>query len=335
MLSRRGFLAMAAASAAILPAQTKRKKVPVGVLVYAVIDDWGKDADATAIQLAQMGFTGLEVTNVYPQWAPEKSKAFRKTMDAHKLKCYASHIEPVNFDPKTDEYKKMVELNHILGTQTISCVRGLAASAMPAANNPAGMGRGGGGRRGPGKKGTDTAKVAKKAPAKKGNGVEIGYHPKATNEADGWKEFTDVLQNAAVALKKEKFVLSFHNHAQEFEYRTNGVGRPIDILAKAPDLVFTTDTNVAKRAGSDVVAFIKQYPGKCNSLLLTDGPNTADGYVPVLGKGDLDWKGIFDAAEGPGGIKFYLLTHSPNIAPGTTRMDAIKADLAGYKVIHG
>lgn len=327
-LSRRNFLALAAASAAALKAQT-RKNVPVGVLVYAVIDDWQKDPAATAVALAKMGFSGLEVTNIMPQWTPAKAKDFRKVMDANNLKCYASHIEPVYFVPGSDTYKQQVELNHILGTQTISCVRGLAASAMPAANNPDGMG---GGRKGPGKKGTD---AAKKAPAKKGNGVEIGFHPKSSNEADGWKELTDVLQNSAVALKKEGFVLSFHNHAQEFQYRKNGVGRPIDILAKAPDLVFTTDTNVAKRAGSDVAAFIRQYPGKCNSLLLTDGPNTADGYVPQLGKGDLPWKDIFDAAEGPGGIKFYLLTHSPNIAPGTTRMDAIKADMAGYKMIHG
>ena len=135
-------------------------------------------------------------------------------------------------------------------------------------------------------------------------------------------------------LKKEGFVLSFHNHIQEFQTRKNGVGRPIDILAKAPDLTFTTDTNVAVRAGSDIVAFIRQYPGKCNSLLLTDGPNDADGHIPALGKGTLPWKDIFDAAEGPGGIKFYLLTHGPNIATGATRMEAIKRDLAQYKAIH-
>lgn len=310
---------MAAASAAAMNAAPARKHVPVGVLVYAVVEDWSKDPEATAVALAQMGFTGLEITNYMPQWDAAKCKAFRKVMDANKLKCYATHTEPGFFVPG-DDMKRMLEMNHILGTQTISCVRGLAASAMPAVNNPDSAARGGG--------------RGKAGAAKKGEN-EIGYHPKSSNEGDAWKELADMLQNAAVMLKKEKFVLSFHNHAQEFQYRKNGVGRPIDILAKAPDLVFTTDTNVAVRAGSDIVAFIKQYPGKCNSLLLTDGPSDAEGHVPALGKGDLPWKDIFDAAEGPGGIKFYLLTHGPNIAPGTTRMDAIRADLAQYKIIHG
>jgi sugar phosphate isomerase/epimerase len=329
LLSRRGFLAMAAASAGALQAQS-RKRVPVGVLVYAVIDDWAKDLNGTTTSLAQMGFEGLELTR-YADWTPAKAKEYRALLDSLKLKCFATHTEPPLFVPG-EKMKAMIELNHILGTQTISCVRGLAASVTPAANNPDNAGRGGG--RGPSKKGGPEA--TKKAPPKAGGGTEIGYHPvKATNEADAWKELTDVLQSAAVILKKDGFVLSFHNHGVEFQTRKNGVGRPIDILAKAPDLTFTTDTNVAMRAGSDIVTFIKQYPGKCNSLLLTDGPNDAEGKVPALGKGNLPWNQIFGAAEGLGGVKFYLLTHGPNIGSGTTRMEAIKTDLAQYHVIHG
>jgi sugar phosphate isomerase/epimerase len=324
MLSRRSFLAVAAASAGALRAQTK-KRVPVGVLVYAVIEDWQKDVNATITALGQMGFEGLEITN-YANWTPAKAKEVRALMDSLKLKCFATHTEPVLFVPG-DKMKAMLELNHILGTQTISCVRGLTAAAMPASNNPDNAPQGGG-------RGAKQGDAAKKAPAKKSNEPAIGYHPKSKNEAEGWKELTDILQNAAVMLKKEGFVLSFHNHIQEFQTRKNGVGRPIDILAKAPDLTFTTDTNVAVRAGSDIAAFIRQYPGKCNSLLLTDGPSDGDGHIPALGKGTLPWKDIFDAAEGPGGIKFYLLTHGPNIATGTTRMEAIKRDLAQYKVIH-
>jgi sugar phosphate isomerase/epimerase len=318
MLSRRSFLAMAAASAGALQAQT-RKRVPVGVLVYAVIEDWTKDVTATITSLGHMGFEGLEITN-YANWTPAKAKEVRTLMDSLKLKCFATHTEPVLFVPG-DKMKAMLELNHILGTQTISCVRGLTAAAMPASNNPDNAPQGGG-------------RGAPKQAAKKGDEPAIGYHPKSKNEADGWKELTDILQSAAVMLKKEGFVLSFHNHIQEFQTRKNGVGRPIDILAKAPDLTFTTDTNVAVRAGSDIAAFIRQYPGKCNSLLLTDGPNDGDGHIPALGKGTLPWKDIFDAAEGPGGIKFYLLTHGPNIASSMTRMEAIKGDLAQYKTIH-
>ena len=50
-----------------------------------------------------------------------------------------------------------------------------------------------------------------------------------------------------------------------------------------------TDVNVATRAGSDVPAFIRQYPGKTDSLLLTDGPPVT-GHAPELGKGEMPWK---------------------------------------------
>ena len=217
---------------------------------------------------------------------------------------------------------KVPELNRILGTQTICCVRGLANSATPSANNPssANAAPGGNGRKGG-------------AGGGGGGGREIGYHPvKATNEADAWKELADVLEAAAKTIKRDRMVVSFHNHAVEFQTRGNGVGRPIDILAKAKDLTFHTDVNVAIRAGADMVAFIKQYPGKHDCLLLTEGPPDANRHAPALGKGDTPWKDIFAAAESVGGVKYYLLTHG---ATELTPLETVKRDLEQYKLIHG
>jgi hypothetical protein len=83
---------------------------------------------------------------------------------------------------------------------------------MPAINNPDTARGGGGGSPGA---------------AKKGGENEIGYHPRSANEGDGWKELADMLQNAAVMLKKEKFVLSFHNHAQEFQSGRTASAAPL------------------------------------------------------------------------------------------------------------
>ena len=245
-LSRRGFLAVTAASAASLRAQHTRH-IPVGLLIYAVLADWKKDFDGTLTAVAQMGYEGVELTQ-YESWTPARAKEVRALLDSIKLKTFATHTEPEFFVPG-DKMKGMLELNRILGTQTICCVRGLANSATPSANNPA------------------SANAAPGGNAKKGGGAgggtEIGYHPvKATKEADAWKELADVLQAAAQTIKRDHMVVSFHNHAVEFQTRGNGVGRPIDILAKAKDLTFHTDVNVAIRAGADVVAFIRQYPGR-------------------------------------------------------------------------
>src|SRR5450755_1124714 len=146
-LSRRGFLAVAAASAASLQAK-EAKHVPVGLLIYAVLADWKKDFNGTLTAVAQMGYEGVELTQ-YESWTPERAKEVRALLDSIKLKTFATHTEPEFFMPG-DKMKGMLELNRILGTQTICCVRGLANSVLPA--EPNGQGK------------------------KKSGGSEIGYH---------------------------------------------------------------------------------------------------------------------------------------------------------------
>jgi sugar phosphate isomerase/epimerase len=233
-----------------------------------------------------MGYEGVEFTQ-YEKWTPEKAKETGKLMDRLHMKVFATHTEPEYFVPG-DKMKAAIELNHILGTQNVCCVRGLA-------DTPTG----------------------------------IGYHGKSPGP-DGWKKLTDVLQNAAEILKKNKMGCSFHNHAVEFQPKDGG--RPIDILGKSKDLTFHIDVNVCRRAGSDPVAFTKQHPKKTDSLLLTDGPPDAGRQAPALGKGDTNWKEVFAAAESVGGVKYYLLTHG---ATDLTPLETVKRDLEQYKSIHG
>lgn len=284
-LSRRNFLAGAAASAAALHAQGK-KHVPIGLLIYAVLADWKKDFNGTLAAVANLGYEGVELTQ-YESWPPERAKEVRRLLDSINLKVFATHTEPEYFVPG-DKMNAAIELNQILGSRTVCCVRGLGAA------------------------------------------TGIGYHAKAPSETDAWKELTDVLESAAQTLKRSRLACSFHNHAVEFQTK-DGV-RPIDILAKAKDLVFHIDVNVCRRAGTDPVEFMKQYPGKTECLLLTDGPPDADRHAPAFGKGDIPWKDVFATAERVGGIKYYLLTHG---ATELTPLETVKRDLEQYKLIHG
>jgi sugar phosphate isomerase/epimerase len=285
-ISRRAFLATTASSAALVRAQG-RKHIPVGLLIYAVLADWKRDFDGTLKAVAEMGYEGLELTQ-YESWTPARGREVRSLLDSLRLKVFATHTEPEYFVPG-EKMKGMIELNHILGTQTVCCVRGLAT--------------------------TQTG---------------IGYQAKAAAEADAWKELTDVLQRAAESLKRSKMACSFHNHAVEFQTK-DGI-RPIDILARAKDLYFHIDVNVCRQTGTDPVEFIKQYPGKTECLLLTDGPADANRHAPPLGKGQVPWKDVFAAAESVGGVKYYLLTHG---ATELTPLETVKRDLEQYKLIHG
>jgi len=284
-MTRRGFLA-AAASAAALNGQN-RKSIPVGLLIYAVLADWKKDFDGTLKAVAQMGYEGVELTQ-YESWTPARAKEVRTLLDSIKLPVLATHTEPEYFVPG-DKMKAAIELNRILGTRTVCCVRGLGTT-------PAG----------------------------------IGYHAKASAENDAWRELAEVLQAASETLKREKMSCSFHNHAVEFQPK-DGV-KPIDILAKAKDLLFHIDVNVCRRTGADPVAFMKQYPGRTESLLLTDGPADANRHAPLFGKGDTPWKDVFATAESVGAVKYYLLTHG---ATEMTPLETVKRDLEQYRAIHG
>src|SRR5215212_1594268 len=111
-LSRRAFVAGAAASIGALHAQ-HRKHVPIGLLIYAVLADWKKDFDGTLAAVAKMGYEGLELTQ-YESWTPARAKEVRALLDRLKLKVFATHTEPEFFVPG-DKMKTAIELNHLLG----------------------------------------------------------------------------------------------------------------------------------------------------------------------------------------------------------------------------
>src|SRR5436305_14330059 len=123
MLTRRTFLA--AATAAALHAQN-RKHIPIGLLIYAVLADWKKDFDGTLKAVAQMGYEGVELTQ-YESWTPARAKEVRALLDGIRLKVLATHTEPEFFVPG-DRMKAAIELNQILGTQSVGCVRVLGTS---------------------------------------------------------------------------------------------------------------------------------------------------------------------------------------------------------------
>lgn len=96
------------------------------MLICAVLADWKKDFDGTLTAIAKMGYEGVELTE-YLSWRPARGKEVRKLLDSIKLKVLATHTEP-EFSVPRDKMKAMIDPNPILGTQTVCCVRGLAAT---------------------------------------------------------------------------------------------------------------------------------------------------------------------------------------------------------------
>jgi sugar phosphate isomerase/epimerase len=276
-LLRRRFLALASAgtAAALAASASAAKHVPLGLLLFAVRDDLQRDLPGTLRAVARMGYEGVEFFGPYFDWSPAFARQVRSQLDDLHLPCLSTHNEAPAF---TDEgLSHAIELNRILGSQSIVCVRGLASAGAARPSPP---------------------------PASKGFPGE---------GLDGWKRIDDRLSKASERLRPLNMTCAFHNHAVEFE-PVDGA-RPIDILARNKDLVFHLDIGPCRHSGTDPIAFIDQYPGRIQSVLCSDSPNDASGHPPLVGQGTAPWKRIFAAAESAGGIRFYLIQQEGSADP--------------------
>lgn len=125
---------------------------------------------------------------------------------------------------------------------------------------------------------------------------------------DGWKTVADSLNFAAERLEPSGLKAGYHNHQTEFT--PEGSQRPIEILAKntKPSVMLQLDVGTCIEAGSDPVAWIRSNPGRIRSLHLKEwSPEPGKGYSVLFGEGVANWKAIFEAAETPGGVEYYLI----------------------------
>ena len=229
MLSRRQFALLAAASAAGSKAQTK-KRLPVGLQQTAVGRNIQQDLTGTLRAVAKMGYDLIEFSaGTFMNWTPDQARQVRTLLDELNLKCRSTHNEIVSFSG--DGLSKSIELNQIIGSDTLVSVRGPAP---------------GGGR-----------------------GAGRGSTPATPPTLDAWKRFSDQLSQAADRIRSAKMTLGFHNHGIEFE-AVEGT-RPIDILAANKDITsFHLNVGLCLQAGGDPIAFIQQCPGRIQSLLVQD-----------------------------------------------------------------
>jgi sugar phosphate isomerase/epimerase len=150
---------------------------------------------------------------------------------------------------------------------------------------------------------------------------------------DGWKEIADKLNAAADTLEPAGLKPGYHNHQPEFK-AVDGV-RPIEILAKntKPSVMLQLDVGTCLDSGGDPAAWIRSNPGRIRSVHLKDwSSDPGKGYKVLFGEGDAKWKDIFAAAEGGGGVEYYLLEQEGS---RFGELETAKRCLETYKTMHG
>jgi sugar phosphate isomerase/epimerase len=266
---------LSVASSVCLDAQ-RGKRIPVGLQQSALNGPLKQDFNGTIRAIAGMGYDIIEFSaNTFMTWAPAKAKEVRSLLDDVHLRCRSTHNEIVSFSG--DGLSKAIELNQILGSDTLVSVRGPGTPAM-------------------------------------------------RPTLDDWKRFSGQLSAAADRIRAAGMTLGFHNH--EIEFKPIEATRPIDILAANKDITsFHLNIALCLRGGGDPVAFMRNCPGRIQTLLIQD-------YM-----GKANWKEILPAAESTGSLQFYLIQRNDGLylveRQGDDLLDFVKKDLEYFRQLHG
>lgn len=138
LISRRGFLArsgvasasIAAATllpsgivttgrAAAAPAATPpKKKIPIGIELYAVRGELTKDLPGTLRTVAKLGYEAVEFYSPYFAWKFPYAKEVRTMIDDLGLRCYSTHNGATSITPG-ETMDRAIELNQILGSRIV------------------------------------------------------------------------------------------------------------------------------------------------------------------------------------------------------------------------
>src|ERR1035437_9868390 len=137
-ISRRNFLTVSGAAAAVMAAQATKttafaalaaneaappaspvpdaKKYPIGLELYSVRTELARDLPNTLRTVAKMGFEVVEFYAPYFSWTIPYAKEVRTLMDDLGLRCYSTHNNIESFKPGST-MNKAIELNQILGAR--------------------------------------------------------------------------------------------------------------------------------------------------------------------------------------------------------------------------
>ncbi len=106
-----------AAAPLMVRAASAKSQVPVGLELFSVREELGKDLMGTVRSVAKVGYKGVEFFSPYFGWTPEYAKEVRKLLDDLGVKCFSTHNGANSFFP--ENIAKAIELNNIIGSKII------------------------------------------------------------------------------------------------------------------------------------------------------------------------------------------------------------------------
>jgi sugar phosphate isomerase/epimerase len=116
-LSRRAFLAAAAAALPLAAVLAQRRLPPIGIQLYSLRGELTKDLMGTVRAVAAMGYEVVEFYSPYTTWTETYAKDVRKLLDDLNIRCLSTHNSATALTP--DGIQKAIDLNLIIGSRTL------------------------------------------------------------------------------------------------------------------------------------------------------------------------------------------------------------------------
>ena len=309
-LGRAGSLAAVTALGAAMPrlAFADPLGLPIGIQLYVVNGDLGKDAEATIKQLATIGYKEVETAGF---GSAKTAAALHKILEDNGLKCPSAHL-PLRLDNLQASFDDAHTLGCTYATSSVPEMW-LSTSAPP----PADM----------------TADQRKEYMAKMRQQMFAPMTP------DKFKALADDMNKVGEAAKNAGLRFAAHNHTFEFA-KVDGQPGYDYLLSHTENGVvfFEIDCGWMTVAGYKPGDFMAKDPGRGKMLHIKDflpfekgattgGPNSPKGAE--IGSGVVDYKEIFASAKGKGIEHIFVEQEGPY-----TRMPPLEAAAVDYKYLH-
>ena len=275
---------------------------PIGLQLYTLGEEAGRDLDATFAQVAKIGYRDIEMPSLYGKTAAE----VRAAADRAGVTISGLHLALVPFGPGQGISLAHPPAQIADALQTLGVrFAGPSIALFPQGFRP------------------DPAADIQAA---------IG-HAFATAGADPWKRTATMLNERAAVLKPLGVSLNYHNHNLEFApIAGGGSGWEILLAELDPALVgFEIDVGWVAAAGRDPLEVIGSAKGRVKQLHVKDVAagtpiNFALSMKPAeLGTGTLDWARILPAAQAAGVEHYYVEQEPPFAIP---RLEAVQHNFA-------
>lgn len=269
----------------------ERVGLPIGLQIYTLGPDAGRDIDATFAQVAQIGYREIELPNLLGRQPAELAAAAARAG----LKISSVHLPLMSMGGSGglslgSEPTKIADALATLGAHwAVAPILLLPSDFRPGAG--------------------ESFEAA------------ISRSVAAAGE-DIWKKSADVLNQKGSALKPLGINVGYHNHNLEFApiaTATGGKTTGWEILWREtqPDLVsFEVDLGWVATAGLDPIRFLRQARGRVRLLHVKDvAAGNPTSYRMTMkpaevGSGTLEWSRILPEAH-RAGVRHFLVEQEP------------------------